>query len=116
LTQKTTKGSGQFHKWLTQDHFNASFSPTAQEVNAVQNFLSAHNLTVLDVAENNFYVKVQGAIADIQKAFHVQIHNYNLNGVLRRSNTGDPSINDASGGNVAAITGMDDYGFEPAFV
>src|SRR5437899_3759910 len=57
LTQQTTKGSGQFHKWLTQDQFNTSFSPTAQEVNAVQNFLSAHNLTVLDVAENNFYVK-----------------------------------------------------------
>jgi subtilase family serine protease len=116
LTQQTTKGSGQFHKWLTQDQFNASFSPTAQEVNAVQNFLSAHNLTVLFVAENNFYVKVQGSIADIQKTFHVQIHNYNFSGAVHRSNSADPSVNDTSGGNIAAITGMDDYGFEPAIV
>jgi subtilase family serine protease len=116
LTQQTTKGSGQFHKWLTQDQFNASFSPTAQEVNAVQNFLSAHNLTVLFVAENNFYVKVQGAIADIQKTFHVQIHNYNFKGAAHRSNSSDPSINDTSGGNIAAITGLDDYGFQPANV
>jgi subtilase family serine protease len=116
LTQQTTKGSGQFHKWLTQDQFNASFSPTAQELNAVQNFLSAHNLTVLFVAENNFYVKVQGSISDIQKTFHVEIHNYNFNGAVHRSNSADPSINDNSGGNVAAITGMDDYGFQPAIV
>ncbi|HYR23593.1 MAG TPA: S53 family peptidase [Chthoniobacterales bacterium] len=116
LAQQTTKGSGQFHKWLSQDQFNATYSPTAQEVNAVQNFLSAHNLTVLYVAENNFYIKVQGAIADIQKTFHVQIHNYSFNGSLHRSNNADPSVNDTSGGNIAAITGMDDYGFEPAIV
>lgn len=116
LAQQTTKGNGQYHKWISQDQFNASFSPTAQEVNAVQNFLSAHNLTVLFVAENNFYVKVQGSIADIQKTFHLQIHNYNFKGAVHRSNSGDPSINDNSGGNIAAITGMDDYGFEPAIV
>src|SRR6267378_6396834 len=97
LAQQTTKGSGQFHKWLTQDQFNASFSPTAQEMNAVQNFLAAHNLTVVYVAENNFYVKAQGSIADIQKTFHVQIHNYNLNGSIHRSNSADPSITDPVG-------------------
>jgi len=69
LTQQTTKGSGQFHKWLSQSQVNATYSPTSQEVNAVQNFLSAHNLSVIYVAENNFYVKVQGSISDIQKLF-----------------------------------------------
>src|SRR6266545_1719281 len=66
------KGSPDFQKWITQAQFNASFSPTAQEVKAVKNFLSAHGLTVLTVAENNFYVKVQGTVGAIQKAFNVQ--------------------------------------------
>lgn len=108
------KGSAQFHKWLTQDQFNASYAPSSQEVNAVQNFLSAHNLSVLTVAENNFYIKVQGTVGDIEKAFHVQIDSYSLNGVTYRSNTGNPTVNDAAGGNIAAITGMDDVGFQPA--
>jgi subtilase family serine protease len=116
LIQQSTKGSGQFHKWLSQAQFSATYSPTAQEVNAVQNFLSAHNLTVLYVAENNFYVKAQGSIADVQKTFHVQIHNYSLNGVTHRSNNADPSINDPAGDNIAAVTGMDDYGYEPTLV
>lgn len=114
--QVNQKGSANYHQWLTQSQFNASFSPTSQEANSVQNFLQAHNLTVLTVAENNFFIKVQGTVADIEKAFHVQIDSYNLNGVTYRSNTGDPSINDLSGAHVAAITGMDDYGFEPTFV
>ena len=111
--QQYQKGSPNFHKWITQDSFNATFSPTAQEVKSVQNFLTAHGLSVVAVAENNFYVMVQGSIGDIEKAFHVNIHNYNWKGQTYRSNTSDPSINDASGAHVAAISGMDDLGFAP---
>lgn len=108
--------SPNFHKWLNQEQFNASFSPTAQEVNAVQNFLTAHGLSVLAVAENNFFVKAQGTIGQVEQTFHVSIHNYTFNGATYRANTGDPSGNDAGMGLVAAITGMDDLGFEPALV
>jgi len=116
VQQQYQKGSPSFKKWITQDGFNASFSPTTQEVKSVQNFLTAHGLSVLAVAENNFYVKVQGSIGDIERAFHVDIHNYSLNGQTLRSNTGNPSLNDASGAHVAGITGMDDYGSQPNVV
>ncbi len=116
VQQQYQKGSPSFHKWITQDSFNSSFSPTNQEVKSVENFLAAHGLSVLAVAENNFYVKVQGSIGDIEKAFHVDIHNYSLNGQTLRSNNGNPGMNDASGAHVAGITGMDDYGFQPNVV
>jgi len=108
-----TPRSTQYRQWITQDQFNASFGPTSQEVNAVQNFLSAKKLSTILVAENNMFVKVQGTVADIQNAFHVQIHNYKFAGATYRSNTADPMVNDASGAHMAAITGMDDYGFQP---
>jgi subtilase family serine protease len=114
VKQQTTKGNANFHKWITQDQFNAQFSPTANELNAVQNWLNAHKLTTLAVAENNFYVKVQGTVADVEKAFRVSIDNFQLSdGSTYRSNTGNPSVNDSSGNHIAAITGLDDYGFQP---
>ncbi len=113
VKQQNTRGSAKFHKWISQAEFDASFGPTSNEVKAVQNFLTAHKLTVLAVAENNLYVKVQGAVADVQKAFHVQIDSYNLDGAIYRSNTGDASVNDPAGGLIAAITGMDDFGYQP---
>jgi subtilase family serine protease len=107
------RGSGNYRKWITQDQFNGSYGPTSQEVKSVSNYLSAKNLTVLFVAENNLYVKARGTASAIEKAFGVQIHNYSLNGVSYRSNTDDPAIGTAAGGLVAAVTGLDDYGFQP---
>lgn len=109
------KGNASYHKWISQDQFNAAYAPTAQEVKSVSNSLAAKNLSVLAVAENNLYVKVQGSAADVQKAFHVQLHNYNLNGRSYRANNADPSVDNNANGLVAAVTGLDDYGFEPKF-
>ena len=113
VAQQHQRGSKQYHKWISQDQFNTSFGPTSQELKSVQNYLNAKGLSTVFVAENNMFVKVQGTVANIQNAFHVQIHKYNFSGQTYRSNKADPSVNDASGAHIAAITGMDDYGFQP---
>jgi subtilase family serine protease len=111
VQQQNQKNSSNYHKWITQAQFDAAFGPTPQEVKAVQNFLTAHGLTVIDIAANNAYVKVQGTAAAVERAFHVQIDNYSFQGQTYRSNKADPSVN-GSGGHIAAITGMDDFGFQ----
>src|SRR5436190_9572030 len=115
VQSQNQKNSPNYHKWISQGEFNASYGPTSQELKAVQNFLSAHNLRVIDIAENNMYVKVQGTIADVQKTFHVQIDNFSLNGQTYRANKSDPSVN-GGGGHIAAVSGMDDFGFQPSVV
>jgi len=112
VQQQNQKGSPNYHKCISQAQFDASFGPTAQELKAVQNFLNAHGLTTIDVAQNNAYVKVQGTVDAVQKAFHVQIDNFSFQGQTYRSNKNDPSVGGASGGHIAAITGMDDLGFD----
>jgi subtilase family serine protease len=116
VQQQYQPGSAAYRRWITQDQFNAQFGPTAQEVNSVVNFVVARGLTVLTVAENNMYVKVQGSVGAVQAAFHVQLNDYSVNGRSFRSNAADPMIADAAGAHVAAITGLDDVGFEPAHV
>jgi subtilase family serine protease len=113
VAQQHQRGSKQYHKWISQDQFNTGFGPTSQELNSVQNYLNAKGLSTVFVAENNMFVKVQGTVANVQNAFHVQIHKYNFSGQTYRSNKADPSVNDVSGAHIAAITGMDDYGFQP---
>ncbi len=115
VNDQYSKNSASYHKWISQADFNTTFSPTPQQVNALQNFLSAHGLSVISVAENNFYVKVQGTIADMEKTFHVSIHNYSFNGRTFRSNNADPSVSNSFSGQIAAVTGLDDFGFEPMY-
>lgn len=113
VQQQSQKGSPNYHKWINASTFASTYAPTAQEVNSVTNFLSAHGLTVNDTADNNMYVDVSGTIAAVEKAFHVQIDNYGFDGQTYYSNTGNPSMSDPSGAHVAAITGLDNYGYQP---
>jgi subtilase family serine protease len=115
VKEQKQKGSANYRKWITQDQFNATFGPTAKEVGLVQKFLTSRNLSVEAIAENNMYIKVQGTVGDVQKAFHVQINKYKFNGKTYRGNKGNPSTDDIPGARIAAITGLDDFGFEPAF-
>jgi subtilase family serine protease len=115
VKEQKQKGSANYKKWITQDQFNASFAPTAKEVDSVQKFLTSRGLSVEAVAENSLYIKVQGTVRDIQKAFHVQIDQYKFNGKTYRGNKGNPSTDDIPGARIAAITGLDDFGFEPTF-
>ncbi|MGD0124501.1 MAG: S53 family peptidase [Terriglobia bacterium] len=105
--------SKNYHSWLTHEQFNVQFAPTEQEVATVQKFLTENSLRVGAVGERNLYVSAQGSIADIQKAFHVQIHKYDLRGRTYRSNTADPAIVGPAGALVSWVGGLSDYSLEP---
>ena len=111
--QQHTKGNANYHQWIDQAAFNATYAPTAQEVKSFENFATAHGLSILYAPGDNAYVKVSGTVASIEKAFHTQIDSFRYNGQTYFSNTGNPSINDASGAQVDAISGMDNFGFNP---
>jgi subtilase family serine protease len=53
VNDQYNKKSPGFHKWISQGDFNKTFSPTSQEVKTVQNFLSAHGLAVVEIAEKS---------------------------------------------------------------
>lgn len=113
VQQQYEESSGRYHVWLTRDEFNAQFAPTAKEVATVRNFLTSHNLSVMSVGERNLYVKAQGSVADVQRAFNVQIHRYNVRGEMHRSNTTDPSMEGPAGALVSRLGGLNDLGFKP---
>lgn len=101
-----------YHAWLTREQFNTNFAPTAQEVETVQKFLSENNLSVGAVGERNLYVTARGSIADIQKAFQVQIHRYDVHGQTYRSNTADPVIVGPASALVSWVSGLTNYGLQ----
>lgn len=116
VKQQYTRGAAQYHKWITQAQFNNNFGATPQQATAVKNFLAGQNFKILHVAEDSMYVKAQGTVAQVQKTFHVTIDQYSFKGATYRSNTADPTVPAIAGGLIDAITGMDDYGFQPALV
>jgi subtilase family serine protease len=101
--------SASYQKWLTNDQFEANFAPTADDVASVKSFLTAHGLTVLSTGERNLYVRAQGSVEQVQSAFGVQIHRYNVDGKIYRANTTSPVMEGPAGALVSRVGGLSDY-------
>lgn len=99
--------SSRYHDWLKPSDIAARFAPTAQEAETVGKFLSARNLPVVAIGPDNFSVRARGTLADVEKAFHVEIDNFELNGNIYRANTSDPIIDGPAAALVYSVSGLD---------
>ncbi|MBV8828121.1 MAG: S8/S53 family peptidase [Acidobacteriaceae bacterium] len=104
--------SSRYHAWLKPADIVSRFAPKAEEVAVIGKFLSAHNLPVVSIGPANFSVRARGTLGDVEKAFHVEVHNFELNGETYRSNTSDPSIEGAAAALVASISGLDNLQYK----
>ena len=104
--------STNYHRWLQRADLAARFAPTAQEARAAAQFLASHNLPVVDVGPNNFYVKARGTIANVAKAFRVQINKFDVNSQTYRANMSDPYVEGAAAALVRAVSGLDNTAFQ----
>lgn len=113
VRQMYTQGSPSYHQWLTREQYQANFAPTAQDAATVRNFLEAHNLKVSAIERNNHFVTAQGRVADVQKAFQVQLNRYSVRGKVLRANTADPVIEGPAGALVSSIQGFTYLTYQP---
>jgi subtilase family serine protease len=117
LTQSLyDRSSPNYHHWLRPNDIAARFAPTAQEAKTVQQFFAAHNLTVVKTGPNNFYIRARGTVGDVEKAFQVQLNNYQVGGKTIRANAGDPYIEGVAGPLVRAVSGLDNAQFEHTLI
>src|SRR5580700_3039955 len=117
LTQSLyDRTSPNYHHWLKPSDIAARFAPTAQEVKTVQEFIAAHNLQLVKMGPSNFYVRARGTVGDLEKAFQVQLNNYQVGDKTIRSNASDPYVEGAAGPLVRAVSGLDTGEFERTLV
>jgi subtilase family serine protease len=113
LTQSLyDRSSSSYHHWLKPNDIAARFAPTAQEAKTVQQFFAAHNLTVVKTGPNNFYVRARGTVGDVEKAFQVQLNNYQVGGKTIRASATDPYVEGPASALVRAVSGLDNAQFE----
>jgi len=116
LQQLYDRNSPLYQKWLTPQQYADRFAPTSQESTLVQNFLKSQGLTVTAVNKFNYTVSAQGTVADVQKAFGVQIDRFLRKGEIRYSNINSPSVPAQLAGIVGSISGLHEVLMKPHHV
>lgn len=92
LAQQQDKTSPNYHKWLTPAEFGLQYGPSTQDIGTVVQWLTSHGLGVSQVTNGHMALEFSGTAANVQQAFHTEIHMYNVNGEQHYANSTDPEI------------------------
>ena len=106
------RNSPSYRHFLTRSQVASRFAPTADEAKTVREFLEGHNLKLVKVGANNFFVRARGTVADVESAFHVVLNNYQVRGKVVRANDREPFIEGAAAPLVRSISGLDSGEYE----
>jgi subtilase family serine protease len=65
-----------YHQWLSVEQFTERFGPTQEDYDAVIRFAQANGLKVTGTSPNRMLVDVTGSVANIERAFNVNMGVY----------------------------------------
>ena len=68
--------SPSYHHWLSVQEFTDQFGPSAEDYEAVVEFAQAQGLKVTSQAANRMLITVEGSVAAINQAFHINLSEY----------------------------------------
>lgn len=92
LTDQQNPNSANFKKWLTPDEFGKSFGPADSDIQAVTGWLGSRGFQVASVSHGKTVIEFSGTAAQVQDAFHTQIHKFTVKGQDHWANTSNPRI------------------------
>jgi subtilase family serine protease len=92
VAEQQDPSSPNFHRWLTPEDFGKRFGRTPEEIATVKGWLITHGFTIDETAKGGTWINFSGTAADVDLAFHANMHDYQVDGLLRHANSTDPSI------------------------
>ncbi|WP_263353985.1 choice-of-anchor D domain-containing protein [Acidicapsa acidisoli] len=108
--------SADFHHWLHAEEFGRLYGPSDADVTAVTSWLQNHGFEIYDVNKGRTMIQFSGTAAQVQEAFQVEMHRYQVNGEAHIANDRDPSIPEALAPVVTGIASLHDFFGKPQHV
>jgi uncharacterized protein (TIGR03437 family) len=113
LAHQQDPASPDFHHWLTPEQYGARFGASQADIDKLAAWLRLHGLTVKSTGRGLTSIAFGGSAGQIERAFGVQIHHYQVNGELRYANTANPTVPAAFQGLVTSVSGLHDFHMQP---
>jgi len=85
-------GSANFHQWLTPAEIGERFGPAQADIATITGWLASQGFAVSSVAPDRMTIRFSGTAAQVQSAFHTEIHALSVKGLTHYANMSDPQI------------------------
>ncbi len=104
-----TKGSPNFHHWLTAQEFGDRFGVAKPDLGAITGWLESHGLSVNAVYPSGMLIDFSGTAGQVRKTFQTEIHRLEIKGEKHIGNISDPRIPAALAPVVAGVVSLHDF-------
>jgi hypothetical protein len=103
------KKSPLFHQFLSAEEWNARFSPSAEDEQAVASWATSQGLTITQRYPNRLLVDVQAPAGVIEKALNIKLNNYRVGANVFFSNDRDPVIPSSLTNVIESVQGLNSF-------
>ncbi len=105
--------SPSYHQWLTPVQYGERFGVSEDDAAQVTAWLRQHGMEVEEVSAGHRSIVFTGAAAQVESAFHTEIHAYKIGGETHHANSSDPQIPEAFAAVVGGIVSLHDFRSSP---
>jgi hypothetical protein len=116
LDQQQDKTSPNYHHWLTPDEFGSQFGITPGDLQKISGWLKQQGFVVGDAGHGHTSILFSASVAQVEQAFHTEIHRYTRDGEQHFSNSTEISIPSALAPVISGVTSLNDFKPRPAHV
>lgn len=113
LRQAHERGSANYHQWLTPQEFGEQFGAADSDIQTAANWLREHGFNVAKVTKSKQFLEFSGTAGQLGKAFHTEIHQYDVEGETHYANASELSIPSALAPLVRGISPLHDFRAKP---
>jgi subtilase family serine protease len=112
-----TKGSPQYHKWLTAAEFNSRFAPSSSDIGKVVAWLQSKGFTAVAPSASGQRIEFSGTVSGVETAFQTQMHQYRAQTATgaetHLANSSEVSIPAALSPVVSGVLSLNDFFSKP---
>jgi len=101
--------SPDFHHWLHAADFGSLYGPSDADIDQVASWLQNHGFQIYEVSKGRTWIQFTGTVAQVEQAFHVEMHQYLVDGKLHIANDRDPSVPEALFPVITGISALHDF-------
>jgi pseudomonalisin len=105
--------SAYYHQWLTPEQYGELFGVSESDTAQVVAWLQGHGMDVEEVTAGRRSIVFSGAAAQVESAFHTQIHSYTIGNEVHHANAKEPEIPAALAEVVGGVVSLHDFHSEP---
>jgi len=109
LNEQVTKGSPNYHHWITQEELGERYGLAQQDIDALTGWLQSKGFHIDQVLPSRMVVAFTGTAGQVRAAFHTDIHYLMVNGQRHFANTRDEQIPEALAPAVVGVVSLHDF-------